>query len=117
MNYKMMGRFVGKILLVEAAFMIPALLISLCEGEFPAVKGFLLSMAAIVVIAGLLTALCKGSEKRFYAREGLACVGISWIAMSLLGCLPFWISGAIPKYIDAFFEIVSGFTTTGASIL
>ena len=117
MNYKMMGRFVGKILLVEAAFMIPALLISLCEGEFPAVKGFLLSMAAIVVIAGLLTALCKGSEKRFYAREGLACVGISWIAMSLLGCLPFWISGAIPKYIDAFFEIVSGFTTTGASVL
>ncbi|MGN0169001.1 MAG: TrkH family potassium uptake protein [Acetatifactor sp.] len=117
MNYKMMGRFVGKILLVEAAFMIPALFISLWEREFSSVKGFLLSMTAIGIIAGLLIAFCKGSEKKFYAREGLACVGISWIAMSLLGCLPFYLSGAIPKFIDAFFEIVSGFTTTGASIL
>ena len=117
MNYKMLGRFVGKILWVEAAFMIPALLISLWGREIPAVKGFLLSIAAIVVVAGLLTGLCKGSEKKFYAREGLACVGISWIAMSILGCLPFWLSGAIPRFIDAFFEIVSGFTTTGASIL
>ncbi len=117
MNYKMLGRFVGKILWVEAAFMIPALLISLWGREIPAVKGFLLSMAAIVVVAGLLTGLCKGSEKKFYAREGLACVGISWIAMSILGCLPFCLSGAIPRFIDAFFEIVSGFTTTGASIL
>lgn len=117
MNYKMLGRFVGKILWVEAAFMIPALLISLWGKEIPAVKGFLLSIAAIVAVAGLLTGLCKGSEKKFYAREGLACVGISWIAMSILGCLPFCLSGAIPRFIDAFFEIVSGFTTTGASIL
>lgn len=117
MNYKMMGRFVGKILVVEAVFMIPALLISLWEREFPAVKGFFLGIAAIVVIAGLLLWLCKGSANRFYAKEGLACVGISWIVMSILGCLPFWLSGAIPRFIDAFFEMVSGFTTTGASIL
>lgn len=117
MNYRMMGRFMGKILLVEAAFMIPALLISLWERELSSVKGFLLGIAVIIIVAGLLLGLCRGSVKRFYAKEGLACVGVSWIVMSLLGCLPFWISGAIPQFIDSFFEMVSGFTTTGASVL
>lgn len=117
MNYKMLSRFLGKILMVEAAFMVPALLISLFAGEEAAVKGFLLSLAAIVVIGGALSLFGKGSKNQFYAKEGLACVGISWIAISLLGALPFFFSGAIPSYVDAFFEMVSGFTTTGASIL
>lgn len=117
MNYRMMGRFMGKILLVEAAFMIPALLISLWERELSSVKGFLLGIAVIIIVAGLLLGLCRGSVERFYAKEGLACVGVSWIVMSFLGCLPFWISGAIPQFIDSFFEMVSGFTTTGASVL
>lgn len=117
MNYKMMGRFIGKILMVEAAFMVPAMLISLYEGEFVSVRAFMWTLAAIVLVSGLLMWLCKGSKNKFYAKDGLACVGISWIVMSLLGCLPFFISGAIPDFVDAFFEIVSGFTTTGASIL
>ncbi len=117
MNYKMMGRFIGKILMVEGAFMVPALLISLYGRELAAVRAFLWSMAIIFAVAVLLTVLCRGSKNKFYAKEGLACVGISWIVMSLLGCLPFYISGAIPHFADAFFEIVSGFTTTGASIL
>ncbi len=53
----------------------------------------------------------------FYGKEGLVCVGLSWLVMSLLGCLPFYFSGAIPDFVDALFEIVSGFTTTGATIL
>lgn len=97
--------------------MVPALLISLWEAEGDAVKAFLLSIAVIVIIAGLLLGICRKSNKKFFAKEGLACVGISWIAMSILGCLPFYLSGAIPQFIDAFFEMVSGFTTTGASIL
>lgn len=117
MNYKMMGRFIGKILMVEGAFMVPALLISLYGRELAAVRAFLWSMAIIYAVAVLLTVLCRGSKNKFYAKEGLACVGISWIVMSLLGCLPFYISGVIPHFVDAFFEIVSGFTTTGASIL
>ena len=117
MNYKMMGRFIGKILMVEGAFMVPALFISLYGRELAAVRAFLWSMAIIFAVAVLLTVLCRGSKNKFYAKEGLACVGISWIVMSLLGCLPFYISGAIPHFVDAFFEIVSGFTTTGASIL
>ena len=117
MNYKMMGRFVGKILLVEAVFMVPAMLISLWEKEYAAVWAFLWSILAVMTTAGLLLLLCRGARKLFLAKDGLACVGICWIVMSLLGCLPFYLSGAIPSLIDAFFEIVSGFTTTGSSIL
>lgn len=117
MNYKMMGRFIGKMLIVEAVFMLPALLISFIEKERASVFGFLVSIACIAVVAAILLAVCKGSQKKFYAREGLVCVGLSWGILGLLGCLPFYVSGAIPGFIDAFFEIVSGFTTTGASIL
>lgn len=60
---------------------------------------------------------CRGAKKSFFAKEGLVCVGLGWLIMSLLGCLPFFLSGAIPNYVDALFEMVSGFTTTGASIL
>ena len=117
MNYKMMGRFIGNILMVEAVFMVPAMLISLWEREYASVRAFMWTLAAIILVVGLLKWLCRGSKNKFYAKEGLACVGICWIVMSLLGCLPFYFSGAIPSFIDAFFEIVSGFTTTGASIL
>ncbi len=117
MNYKMMGRFVSQILFVEAFFMIPALAISLGYGEFPAAKAFAATIALILVIALVLHWICKGAPSAFRAREGLVCVGISWIIMSLLGCLPFYLSREIPKYVDALFEIVSGFTTTGASIV
>ena len=117
MNYKMMGRLISEILAVEAAFMVPPLLLSLYDGSTDAVRGFLFSILIIVLVAAALFLLCRGAQRAFLAREGLVCVGLAWIIMSLLGCLPFYISGEIPLYIDAFFEIVSGFTTTGASIL
>lgn len=117
MNYKMMGRFIGHILLVEAVFMTVPLAISLAQKERMAAIGFAASFGIILVLALLLSMLCKGSKKGFRAREGLVCVGVSWIVMSLLGSLPFYISREIPSYLDALFETVSGFTTTGASIL
>ncbi len=117
MNYKMMGRFIAQTLLIEAAFMVPALLISLGYGEPMAVRGYLLTFAVMLPIIGLLFLLCKGAPNALNATGGLVCVAISWIAMSLLGCLPFVFSGEIPHYVDALFEIVSGFTTTGSSIL
>ena len=117
MNYAMMGRFLAQTLSVEAAFMIPALLISLFVGEAAAALGFLLTLGIFLLVCVCLYFLCKGAPTAFGAREGLVCVSISWIVMSLLGCLPFVFSGAIPRFVDAFFEIVSGFTTTGSSIL
>lgn len=117
MNYRMMGKFISRILLVEAVFMLPALLIAVYHGEGETVFGFLTGMVITLAAALLLYLFCRKARKGFYAREGLVCVGASWIMMSLLGCLPFYFSREIPRFIDALFETVSGFTTTGASIL
>ena len=117
MNYKMMGRFIAQMVAVEAAFLLPALGISLAYRETGAVWGFLWTLLAMLAVAGLLFALCRKAGKIFGAREGLVCVALGWAALSFLGCLPFWISGQIPHFVDALFEMVSGFTTTGASIL
>ena len=117
MNYKMMGRFIAQILSIEGFFMIPALLIGIFCGETAAVQGFLFSLALIALLTVFLFLLCRKAPNAFYAKEGLVCVGVSWVVMSMIGCLPFYISREIPAYIDAFFETVSGFTTTGSSIL
>jgi len=117
MNVKMMGKFISQIIAIEAVFMIPALVISLCYGEMAAVDGFLLTLGIMVLVAGLLFFTCRKAGRLFGAREGLVCVGFSWIVLSLLGCLPFVFSGNIPHFVDAFFETVSGFTTTGASVV
>ena len=117
MNYKMMGRFIAQILAIEGVFMLPALILGLVFGEMTAMWSFVYTIAAIAVTVLALSLLCRGAPSAFYAKEGLVCVGISWIVLSLYGCLPFWISREIPAFIDAFFEIVSGFSTTGSSIL
>ena len=117
MNYKMIGRFTAQTLLVEMLFMIPALLISFFCGETAAVNGFLLTLGIMLLLGGALYLVCRKAGRLFGAREGLVCVAFSWIVMSLLGCLPFVFSGNIPNFVDAFFETVSGFTTTGASVV
>ena len=117
MNVKMMGKFISQIIAIEAVFMIPALAISLFCGETAAVNGFLLTLGIMILVCAALYLGCRKAGKLFGAREGLVCVGFSWITMSLLGCLPFVFSGNIPSFIDAFFETVSGFTTTGASVV
>ena len=117
MNYKMIGKIIFLILGVEAIFMIPSVLISLADGDTTGMWAFLSTIGLMAAISGCGLAYCWNAPKGFYAREGLICVGISWVIMSMLGCLPFVISGNIPRYIDALFEMVSGFTTTGASIL
>lgn len=117
MNYKMIGRFLAQILTVEGIFMIPAIVVCLMYNEISALRSFLWTLLIICTVVIVLFLTCRQAKSGFYAREGLVCVGIGWIGMSILGCLPFFISGEIPNYLDALFEIVSGFTTTGASIL
>ena len=117
MNFKMMGRFIARIIAIEMVFLLPALAISLFNGEWDAVRGFAYALLIMGGISGLLALLCRQSGRLFGARDGLVCVGLSWVTLSILGCLPFFLSGHIPNFIDALFETVSGFTTTGASIL
>lgn len=117
MNYKMMGRILAQILAVEALFMLVPLFISLYDRDGRAIRGFWGGIAAVLAVSALLALLCRNAPEGFRAKDGLVCVGVSWIVMSLLGCLPFCLSGEIPHYVDALFEIVSGFTTTGSSIV
>ncbi len=116
MNYKMIARVNALILIIEAAFMLPALLISFFDGNLNTAAAFVKSIGIIAAAALLLYLFSRKARPGFYAREGLVCVGFCWITLSLAGCLPFYLSGEIPHYIDALFEIVSGFTTTGSSI-
>ena len=117
MNNKMIAKFIGKILLVEAAFMLPAYGISICRHEDATARAFFITILLTLLVGGMFVIFTRGAKKGFHAREGLVCVGMSWIVLGLFGALPFFLSGAIPHYVDALFEIVSGFTTTGASIL
>ncbi len=112
----MISNIIAKLLTVEALFMLPALAIALAKGEAASVMAFAVVIILMLVIS-LPFALRKRRDRNFFAREGLLTVGIGWILVSAFGALPFCISGAIPNYIDCFFETVSGFTTTGATIL
>ena len=117
MNVKMIGRFLGQIVAMEGVFLLPALGISLYCSEWSAVRSIGISIGVMLAIAAVLWLICRRTHGHFGPSEGMVCVGLSWIVLSFLGCLPFYISGHIPKFIDALFEIVSGFTTTGSSIL
>ena len=110
----MIGFVIGRILLTEAALLALPMAVALLYGESAA--PFLIPMA-LLVLCGLLLSARSPGRTALYARDGLAVVALAWIIMSLFGALPFVISGDIPSYVDAFFETVSGFTTTGASIL
>ena len=107
---------VGLMLKVEAALLLLPALAALIYGE--SCLWSILISAAISLAAGFaLTLLSRPKSQVIYAREGFITVALAWVAVSAVGALPFYISREIPSYIDAFFETVSGFTTTGASIL
>ena len=116
MKIKIVLHTAGLILLVEAFLMLLPAFVGFIYQERSSALTFLAS-AAITAAAGGLMLLAKSSGANIYAREGFIIVGISWILLSFFGCLPFVISRQIPALADAFFETVSGFTTTGASIL
>lgn len=116
MNHYAISFFLGYILRLEAVMLLPSLLIALYQGEADAAR----ALAVTILLAAGLSAfslLAQKKDRTFAHREGFVIVALSWVVMSLVGALPFTLSGYIPSYLDAFFETVSGFTTTGASIL
>ena len=116
MRYKIVLHTVGRVILFEAALLLLPLAAALIYGESCA-EAFIITILIAAALGFAVSRLCSGAEKDIFIREGLAIVSLSWISISAIGALPFVISGEIPSYIDAFFETVSGFTTTGASIL
>ena len=115
MNYSIISYIIGWILNVEALLMIPSFTVSLLYQE-EAGWSFIFSILLCLAI-GIPLTVKKPKNKIFYVKEGYVTVALSWIIMSIMGALPFLFSGSIPNIVDALFETVSGFTTTGASIL
>lgn len=115
MNYPTIFNNIGKILIVEALLLVFPAIGALIYGEDTLIS-FALTIAALT-LTGMLCTRKKPKKATIYAKEGYVIVALSWILMSLFGALPFYFSGYIPNFIDAFFETVSGFTTTGSTII
>ena len=116
MNHKTVLRTLGRILRIEAAFLLLPLAVCLGYGEREEALGFAAVLALTAAAGQVLVMTCRGSE-RMQARDGFAAVALSWIMMSAFGALPYVVTGALPSYVGAFFETVSGFTTTGATVM
>ena len=116
MNKRIIVYILGWVLIIEGAAMQIATVTSFIYGEHEGLY-FLFTGAASAILGLLAIKIKKPKNMVLYQKAGFAATALSWIMMSLVGCLPFWLSGEIPSFIDAFFETVSGFTTTGSSIL
>ena len=117
MNKRMIGFVIGRLLLLEAMLMVLPLGVSFIYGETLKYKGTYFGVIMLLIAIGLGLSLKNPKNMSIQGREGFVIVALSWILMSAFGALPFVITGEIPSFIDAFFETVSGFTTTGSSII
>ena len=119
MNFKMVFNVVGKMLMLLAALLILPTIVSLIYDEQLRITiSFFSTVIVCFVLSVIIHYLTKDvTERDFYKREGYVIVTLTWVIFSLLGALPFYLSGEIPHYIDSLFETVSGFTTTGSTIL
>ena len=115
MNRRIIIYILGWILMLEGAFMALPCIVSLCYQEVSGWWFFIVMMGSILL--GLLISFKKPKNTVFYIKEGCVATALSWILLSVVGCLPFFLSGSIPDFTDALFETISGFTTTGASVL
>ncbi len=117
MNYRKIGKILGKIMILEAILMLIPLAVSFIYKEsFLHKLAFFIPILLLTAI-GFLLQIPKPKRNNLYQKEGFAVTALVWVIMSLFGALPFVINGEIPNYIDACFEIMSGFTTTGSSII
>ena len=117
MNYKKLGKILGKIMILEGILMLAPLAVSFIYKESPMhILAFLIPII-LVTVTGFLLQIPKPARDNLYQKEGFALTAMVWIVMTLFGAIPFVINGDIPNYIHACFEIMSGFTTTGASVI
>ena len=110
-------KITGVIILLVAASMLPPLVVSLCFGETAMIRAFLWSALPLILVGGALLWATKPLSGSLRIREGIFVVALCWVLASVLGALPYAISGVIPNFIDALFESASGFTTTGATLI
>ena len=117
MNMKVIGKIIGKIMILEGILMCFPLIVSFIYLESYIYKLAFIIPIAVLLIGGYLLQLLKPKRNGLYQKEGFAVCALVWIVMTIFGALPFMISGEIKNFINAIFETMSGLTTTGASIL
>ena len=115
MNYRMIINTIGRVLAVETVLLLLPFVTAILYQD-SSVSAFLITIL-ITAVASIGALLVKVRNRVIYAKEGFTIVAFAWILVSIFGAIPFYISGAIPSFIDSLFETISGFTTTGASIL
>ncbi|MFQ9893611.1 MAG: TrkH family potassium uptake protein [Emergencia sp.] len=116
-NFNGVIRMMGMLLLVLGCCLLPCLLVAFIFGETASILGFLSAILPCFILGIILIKSFRPSLIRLKARDGFLIVSLCWLVASLIGAVPFTVSGAIPSYVDAFFETCSGFSTTGSSIL
>ena len=117
MNYKKLGKILGKIMVVESILMLAPLAVSIIYKEpIKNIIAFIVPILALLLV-GFLLQIPKPQRNTLYQKEGFALTALVWLVMTLFGAIPFVINGDIPNYIDACFEMMSGFTTTGSSVI
>lgn len=117
MNFRVVGKYLSYLILAEAAFLLVPVVVSAIYREYYNIPWLLLSAAICAAIGFALRLACLREPAQIYPREGFVVAGLGWISVSFLGSLPYYFTGEIPHFIDALFESISGFTTTGASVL
>ena len=113
MNLRLVLKIVGRVLLFESLTLLPPLGVALWYGEDP--MPFVSTFVLVAFLGAFLASL--SAPPTFFAREGFCCVGMIWVLTGILGSLPFYLSGAVPSFVDCLFESFSGFTTTGGTVL
>ena len=117
MNYKKLGKILGKIMILESILMLAPLAVAMIYKEgMRNILAFIIPILALAAI-GFLLQIPKPEKNTLYQKEGFALTALVWVVMTLFGAVPFVLNGDIPNYIDACFEMMSGFTTTGSSII
>lgn len=117
MNRKMVFYMFGRIGQIVSILMLLPAIVAVIYGEYTQLWSFLIASGGVLLLGSVIACISKTENKVIYAKEGFVIVSLAWLCLSAAGAVPFVISGEIPSFVDAFFETVSGFTTTGASIL
>ncbi len=117
MNRKMILHTLGQIIRLEAALLLLPALVALLYGEGRCLQAFLVTALLALLLGTLLTLSTRSCSRVIFSKEGFVTVALAWLCLSAIGALPFVLSGSVPSYVDAFFETVSGLTTTGSSVL
>ena len=115
LNWTMIGNVLGMVLIAQACLMVLPVIVDLIYQE--GLYDSYLIVIGICLVLGYGLTRKKARTNSYFAKDGMLAVGLAWIVVSFFGGLPFYLSGEIPSFVDCFFEAVSGFTTTGSSIL